>query len=240
MAVWIKTSYTPTAELGTGIDVWTVDCFRKLLDPFFNSWECPLVEKEYIEDDARTNLIIADDTILSYRYYQYGCELYVNDEYYTTIASRTGKITIWICFSDTFFYLAHQLSESRKFSYLYEIIGDDIDAKAYEGWSQGNYLQSLKIKEKDSEDEQEYTHGILLNYKTRFRTIDYNDSYLFIGDKITNIVDSNFLSCSTVPADTILSFNEARHYSLDTNILVEIDPVEPYEEEGKESEDEEM
>lgn len=240
MAVWKKVNFKPTPIQGTGIDVWTVDCYRELIDTFFGTWDCSFVEKEYKTDVAQTDLTIAEDTILSYRYFDSHVDLYVNDEYYCGVAEMGHKITIWIVYSDTVFYIVHAFDDTRVFVYLYEIIDD----KIYEGWDHGVSFQSLTIKEKENEESLEYRHHKILDYKTQFKYIDYTDSTLFevSGEPATysyiDLTDDNFISCSIVPVDTIISFNETRHFSIDTNTLVAIDPVEPYEEEGTEEEDE--
>lgn len=246
MAVWKKLILHPTPQQGTGVDIWTSDCFRSLIDTFLLSWDCVLVEKDFKTDIEQTDLTIGEDTVISYRYYDHGAHIYINDEYFSEVAESWHIITSYVVYSDSFFYLAHNLDDGRVLTYLYEIIDDTI----YEGWDKDSdrhrsTFQNLELSIKYDEEDppRKFIHGKILDYRNQFKYIDYTDSTLFdITDGETNYInltDDNFISCSTVPVDTIISFDETRHFSLDTNTLVAINPVEPYEEEGTEEEEEE-
>lgn len=241
MASWYKVVLSPKTLSN---NQWGPASFQQQTENFLKSWECPLVEKVYYTDEYRTDIIIAEDTTISYEYGYGGGTISINDESYGDAFYYSHPATLWVIFSDDFFYFSHQINSTKKLTYLYETIEDVI----YEGWDHGSALQNLILKEKGVEDSPEYIHRRILDYNTNFSQIDYTDSRLFIReevegsnstiDVITKIIDPYFISCSAVPVDTIISFDETRFYSIDANNLVALEPVEPYWEEDEDDKDE--
>ena len=254
MANWYKVTFCAVPEPGTGIDVWDPECYGKLIDEFFQTWDCPLVTKEYNLEEHTLKLTVAEETELTYQFFDSGGSISINDDFSSDCIYYGNAFTIWVIFSDTFFYFAHNFKSERIIAYLYEIVEKEVDGEIlediYEGWGGGAQFQDIKLKKKvpnsgdseDAEDETEYWHDIILNYNTEFKTIDYNMSRFFTkqtdpdtGEEKTVIlfdeIDPNFVSCSAVPPDCIISFNETRFFSVDTNTLVALEPVEPYEQE---------
>ena len=241
MANWYKININP--KMPESSRYWSVELYQNLVEHFMQSWECPLVEKIYNKDELRTDIIIDDDTIISYRYTYAGASLYINDDLIGTALYYGNPVTIWVVCADEFFYFAHKINNTRLITYLYEMIDDEI----YEGWGESVTFQSLLVKKKDPEIEStiEYKHHKVLDYIAKFGAIDFTNSRFFTEEHIddstiniiTSIIDENFLSCSNVIPDTIFSFDETRFYSLDTNTLVALEPVEPYEETSDNEED---
>jgi len=254
-AIWLKTSIIPTPAVEEGNDEWYPYCYSELFDAILAQIDCPLVSIEYKSAENKTIMTIAEDeeseekTTITYVYSRSGIELQVNDEHFTNISEYGHTVTTWILYSDTLFYIAHAFDNSRCFTYIYEIVETFSPeglfvVKQYEGWDGGSYLQSLELKERDNEEDK-LRHFPMLPYKTKFKTIDYTYSRIFRYDAdenkwvITPYADNNFLSCSNVPVDAIVSFEETRHYAIDTNTLVELEPAEDYEYEQPEDEDSE-
>ena len=77
----------------------------------------------------------------------------------------------------------------------------------------------------DMETSQTYTHKNMLNYDVPLGEIDYGTDVLFNGSVITNISDPNFLTCSTVTQDQVITFNGANYYSVGPHTVVPIDPI---------------
>lgn len=257
-STWFKTNLRPVPAVEEGNDTWYPTCYSEPLDTFLEQIDCPLVKIEYKPNENKTVITVAESedggseeettkTTITYVYSSGGIELQVNDEHFADVGYYSNLITIWVVYSDTFFYMAHAYNNRRCFTYFYEVVETFSPeglfvVKQYEGWDGGSYLQSLELKERDNEEDK-LRHFPMLPYKTKFKTIDYTYSRIFRYDAdenkwiITPYADDNMLSCSDVPVDVIVSFAETRHYAIDTNTLVELEPVEEYEYEESEDED---
>jgi len=254
-AIWLKTNIIPSPAVEEGTDQWYPTCYSELLDAILLQVACPFVKIEQKPNENKTVITVAEDedsektTTITYVYSSDGVNLQMNDEHFAKIGEYWHKITTWILYSDTIFYIAHAFDDQRCFTYMYEVVETASSeglfvVKQYEGWDNGSYLQGLELKERNDEEDK-LRHFPMLPYNTQFKTIDYTYSRIFRFDVesnkwvITPYVDDNFLSCSNVPIDVIVSFAETRHYAIDTNTLVEIEPAEEYEYEEPEDEDEE-
>lgn len=151
-----------------------------------------------------------------------------------------------IC-SDNVFYLKFQTlrystHSGMMFHYLYEVLDTGATVTAYNGWYDWNSqsavwdnlkLHNIEIFQRGLEGEEQikYTHKPMLNYRTKFKSIDYTSSYFTRGNTLTDIEDTNFLTCSNVASDSIVSFDGVNYYAADTNTLIDIDIDKEDEEE---------
>ena len=67
-----------------------------------------------------------------------------------------------------------------------------------------------------------YKHGALIPYASTFDSIAYLDKDILLNGNIKGFTDTNFISCSNVPVDSVLSFNGANYYSVGENTLVRL------------------
>ena len=85
-------------------------------------------------------------------------------------------------------------------------------------------LYNIAISQRgENADDTEYTHKPMMDYKTPFKTLDYAYCHLIQGNIMTPIEDTNFMTCSSVMSDSIVSFDGINYYALDYNTLIEID-----------------
>ena len=68
-----------------------------------------------------------------------------------------------------------------------------------------------------------FSHGVILNYSVEQGYIHYAADYLFSVGYKTSAVDSNFITCSAVPANRIITFKGHNYYSVGANTLIQVD-----------------
>ena len=194
---------------------------------FLNSSNCPLITSQSLSNEIITLGI--DNTIQLILDAYSGYEMYIIDDTGTKIAGSNfntfrGYFHFTIYFTNTFFYLQFKDNYGDKFFLVYEKIG----GKRYFGttWSDStiSWFSITALNFKQVENQSYYKYGSLLNYSCNLDSLDYSSNILFdSNNQITDIIDSNTFTCSTVLANTILTFNGKNYYSIGTNTLVEVD-----------------
>jgi len=191
---------------------------------FFDTIDCSLIKSCTLSSNTLT--IGIDNTI----------QLVLNAPYeifiYDDAGSKIGGIdfntfrdsfNFLIYFTDTFFYLYFWDNYGYKYLLLYE----KIDSKRYFGTTYTSESTQLFITDltiKQVENQSYYKYNKLLNYSCGLDNIDYSSNILFnSNNEITDIVDTNTLTCSTVPTYYMMTFNGSNYYSLGANTLVEVD-----------------
>ena len=143
-------------------------------------------------------------------------------------SSRISRVsencTVVITYSNNLFSLNVVDDSSRAYAVIYEKISD----KNYYGWN-GNvdswttYHGFYKLEEitiYDIETSGAYTHSPRLNYSCELGVIDYADDCLFKAG-YRNISEPNFIACSTITANQIVTFEGTNYYSIGNHTLVE-------------------
>ena len=148
--------------------------------------------------------------------------------YNLALCNNTNKHTVTVCFSDNLFYIQHleHYSTGRRMIVVY----DKFDEKHYlayagTGTTSENVHAWYSIQEISFtclENNLTYTHESRLKYAHDIDHIDYTDDNLIYNGEITNIVDPNFVSTTTVSPDTTVSFAGQRFYAAGANILIPI------------------
>lgn len=137
--------------------------------------------------------------------------------------------TVTICFNDDMFYIQHSgdWSDGRRMIVIYEkadekrfltYAGAGTDSQDSHVWYS---IQDLNFN--CIEDGQTYKHSSRLKYTQSVDHIDYTIDNLYIGEDISDIIDPNFVSTSTVTADTVYSFANQNFYAVGANIMFPID-----------------
>lgn len=209
---------------------------------FFRACEFPIVEPTYDEENQLITLRINDDAELVLN--RDDKKIYLDGEIVVDDWFLTGYATILVACSETAFYFKIRndqgaLQSGKMFHYLYEIVDieneetGEIVPTAFDGYyfSASQYvpwenirLYNIAISQRgENADDTEYTHKPMMDYKTPFKTLDYAYCHLIQGNIMTPIEDTNFMTCSSVMSDSIVSFDGINYYALDYNTLIEID-----------------
>lgn len=147
----------------------------------------------------------------------------------TTLLDATWNFPIntVVCCNDTLVYVQLNDPQSRRFALLYEKISGKI---LYATAGQSGNVPSVAwfpitaFTLTDNDTALIYTHKARLNYADEMGHIDYVDEVLFdSSDYRTDIEDPNFVACSTVPTDQVITFQGKNYYSIGANTLVLID-----------------
>lgn len=175
--------------------------------------------------------------------------------------SRSNS-TLVVCSDNVFYFKIRGYDGVRfnEFHYLYEIIDTGTRTTAYNGWYSESTtsgtntswehlkLNTIKLFQRGLPEEERiyYAHSSwegdatnpdyfrpMLNYNTFYKSIDYATSYFIQNTNITNIEDTNFLTCSYKSIDSIVSFEGVNYYVVDPYTLIEID-IEDEEEDEEE------
>lgn len=68
-----------------------------------------------------------------------------------------------------------------------------------------------------------FSHDVILNYSVEQGYIHYASDYLFSEGYKTSAVDANFITCSSVPTNRIITFKSHNYYSVGANTLIQVD-----------------
>lgn len=182
---------------------------------WFNNLNCPLIS-------ASGNVITIDN------------EFTLTKDNYNVILKKgstqlfnstwNNPATVTVCCSDKLVYIQGYDPQSRRFVFIYEKL-DDIAIYAYYGASNTTGVAFKPISDftfTEINTGLEYTHGARLNYTNELSNIDYAPEVLFMGG-IKNVEDPNFISCSTVTADKVITFQGQNYYAVSAHTLVLID-----------------
>lgn len=136
-----------------------------------------------------------------------------------------GSSTITVAYSDTLFYVwSHDENGSPGIG-IYLVYEKTPDFTIYahpDNYITGfSSIQNYTFVDRYTGDE--YVHSGVLKYSREIDRIDYTEDSLFSTSNQRIMQDSNFISCSTVAQDSVVTFNGKNHYSVGPNILVSMD-----------------
>lgn len=201
---------------------------------FFESFDCPLFNVSsnsiYI-DNGEVMITVTEDS--DYTNGRDWIISYAHGSSYTLV--QQGPAAIWLCCSDNFFWLTVESNDTNKILFLYErILIDEYDdywkyltGHAYTAKSGNPDIHNVTITDVEYGDE--YTHGKLFNYTCEnvypdcYDYIDYSEDTLFVSNGLSNLVDPNTYTCSTVPINKIVTFSGINYFALGTNTVIPID-----------------
>lgn len=184
---------------------------------WFNSLDCSLISLD------GTNIIIDNIFMIKLERLDYwpSVALYKDG---TMITSRTvtGLSTITVAYSDTLFYIytRDQNGSTGVGIFLTYEKTSDFQIYAYGDITGHPNFQDYTFT--DIITGNQYAHSGVLKYTTDLNYIDYTEDRLFSSGQ-REFVDNNFLSCSTITPDSVITFAGKNHYSVGPNILVSID-----------------
>lgn len=145
-----------------------------------------------------------------------------------SILNSYNDLYITAAFNENFFYFQVNCDYSygRRFVFLYEII----DNKNYFGYNGAEVVSGRgwfsihEITMIETSSNLTYNHAARFNYNCQVGLIDYaTPDFLFSAGYKTDTEDNNFISCSTITLDQVITFDGTNYYSIGTNTLVELD-----------------
>ena len=186
-------------------------------DSFFNGLNCPLISASggTVDIDGKFSLRLSGQTVYFYK----GSSQLVGSTY-------NFPMVVTVCCNDSFVSIQLKDPQSRRIVLVYEKLeGLDVYATAGGGNNSGTAFFSINsLTFTDNETALTYAHKARLNYADGLGYIDYTDEVLFDSNNHkTDIEDPNFVACSTVPADQVITFQGKNYYSIGANTLVLID-----------------
>lgn len=203
----------------------TADRYKAYLDTL----DCPIMTSVIDNGDLFIHVDNAYNIVISFNNNRLGYQLH-DITHYITLFNGYNPQSIVICFSDDVFYLQQngEYGAGRRLLSVYEKvdekryvanIGSGTDSDQFHSWYS---IQDLTFE--CLEDGLIYKHDSRLKYTQKIDYIDYTvDNLLTAGGEITNTVDPNFVSCSNVIENSMLTFNDQNFYAIGSNILFPTD-----------------
>lgn len=187
-------------------------------DNFINSMNCPLISSSSGSINIAnifTVVITNGNSIKAYKGSAQIANTYFNGSRKTTL----------IC-SNNFVSLEFFDPQGRTMDFVCNNISDLSLSAYYISDSQGHDHQKIEsLTFEDSTTLDLYTYSPILNYSKPFGYIDYTNSIIFNNGYKTDIENTEFVACSTVTKDQLLTFRNQNYYSIGTNTLIPIDIV---------------
>lgn len=189
---------------------------------WFGSLGCPLVTID------GTDIVIDNYFTIKLYYASWPCVGIWKDGVQLSGPTVAGSSTITVAYSDTLFYIwTHDENGSSGIG-IYLVYEKTPDFTIYA--SPNNYISGFSSIQShtfvDRYTGDEYKHSGVLKYSREINSIDYTEDSLFSTGGQRIIQDSNFISCSTIAQDSVVTFNGKNHYSVGPNILVSMDEEE--------------
>ena len=187
---------------------------------------CTFINSLGLDYITVTGTTVVIDEHLSLSFSMNAVYLSVDGGTSTRISRVNESCSVVITYIEKFFSLNVVDSNGRAYAVIYEKIGESI----FWGWN-GNVDQwstyhgfySLEeITMYNLETSEAYTHTKRLNYPCPLGVLDYSENCIFKGG-YKDLIEPNFLACSTVTANQVITFDGTNYYSIGTNVLVEIE-----------------
>lgn len=124
-------------------------------------------------------------------------------------------IAIW---SNNFIIIKskNNYDDGNRMTFIYE----QVNESEYFGMTNTFNFNSVTIKNTD--DNFSYSHKARLNYEAEIGKIDFTtDAIMQNGIKV--LEDENFIACSIITSDQVITINGVNYYSIGTNTLAQLD-----------------
>ena len=195
---------------------------------FFDSLECPLITTNVENNTLYVN--VDNAYVLYFSIDPYGSQMgYIlrGESHDLETININNAQRIVVCFSDDVFYIQHnqEYYDGRRMLSIYERVDDKrLVANIAPGGLDTHAWYSIEdVTFLCLENNLYYKHRSRLKYAQKQDYIDYTVDNLICGDTITDIVDPNFVSCSNITANRVLTFNSTNFYAMSSNILFPLD-----------------
>lgn len=201
------------------------------LKSIFDSLATPIITSTSVSGDY---LYLTLDNTLTINFHRASTSLFnpitVTYDGTTTAEIARAYVTInglriTFVYNNNIFYMQLQDGGGRRGLFFYQ----KLESQKFYGYKGSKNTQSVAFYDISGLEihsvatENIYTYGNAITQAADIGHILYlNISVLFIGSSKA-FVNSDFISCSTITADQILTFENKNYYSLGTHIVVPID-----------------
>lgn len=141
-----------------------------------------------------------------------------------------GNVTLTSIYTDTLFYF--QTHDNRyspngqRALFIYEIAS----GKCVYGWNLDSYFYPTAFRDiktvtltASGDSGVPYVHSALIPYSLDFDKIAYFDKDTLLNGSLKGLIDTNFMSCSNIAVDSVVTFNGLNYYSVGENTIIRID-----------------
>ena len=128
-----------------------------------------------------------------------------------------GNGTVTVVSSDTLFYMQAFDNESKGPFFIYEKTSNFTIRAFTAGRSSFRDIRNFTLD--DLNTGYNYKHVAMLNYNTQPDHINYTQDILFKSN-VKSFFDPNFITCTPVAIDSVITFKGHNYYSVGTNTLV--------------------
>ena len=140
------------------------------------------------------------------------------------LVSRTSAepITVTVAVSDSLFYVRVKDSINYNVYLIYEKT-DNFTIYSYTSNATARITDIRSFTFTDKNTQLTYKHGAILNYNAQSGYINYAADVLLLSGSIRSFVDTNFITCTNINADSVITFGSQNYYAVGTNTLVMMD-----------------
>lgn len=195
---------------------------------FFDNLNCPLIEVSLTSYTVVLNVDNVVEVLFNFDAGRTQVRYNGATSSYSII-NAYNPLGLTVLFDENVFYVQWncEYGAGRRFCFLYEkikgisyfgAIGAGMETGSGHAWYSITDLTLLNISTGVT-----FSHGIILNYSVEQGYIHYTSDYLFGEGYKTSDVDANFITCSSVPTDRIITFKSHNYYSVGANTLIGID-----------------
>lgn len=199
---------------------------------FFDNFNCPLITTT-IPSTGHLTVMMNDDTVG----FQINCEnegssgwvgaysVLVDGTVTSRRARMRGPVYTTVCCNNNIFYVQmcnNPSGSGVRYIYCYEFV----DNKRYFGYYGSNtgsvaFQDITTLSFTNTASNASYTHNKLLTYTVAdLNAIDYlSEDQMMTGSTIL-FSNPNYVPCTSVAADQVLTFNGHNYYAVGTNTLV--------------------
>ena len=128
-----------------------------------------------------------------------------------------NSYTVWICTSDTFFFLTAR--SNAQCGIVYEKVGDEVITNLAGATSSTSFV-SVPLTNLTTGGS--YSHTTILNYTSNLGCVDYTPEFFASEGVITPLKDTNLFACSTMTAGQTITINRKNYYVLTNHLLIPV------------------
>lgn len=192
--------------------------WKDFFDSFNSSIISTSISGEILNVTVDNDLIIQFDDFSGTWFY---IRVYRNGTQLTSKPMESGsdgKQELTIAASADMFYLQLKDRFPHYFSVVYENVASTNLYGYYYDASSRIPITAMTLYDVNSVET--YTHGNVLNYACGIGTLNYLPNDIIYSGSSKYALDSNFIACSTVTLNTMITFNGKNYYSVGTHTLI--------------------
>lgn len=197
---------------------------------FYSGLDIPLITSVVREGYPGTVSITIDNTVSYFNAMSVSISLgtylrigYQGESSIKACGGR-GYGTITICYTDTMYYLIMQGNEGQCNTFIYEKIdGKKLCGRYFSNSTSVPFRDISAISIRDLDTNIEYKHGKIIGYDNDLNHIDYLPQDVLIQVSSYSIEDPNFITCTTVTPNALITFGAYNYYSVGNNTIMKLD-----------------